>query len=833
MVGSSIYTVTSVLTQRELDLHCATFNIPAELRPELPDRNSRIKDSPEGKIGMYTRFMEFTNYRILLSKFLLCVLEYYQINLSQLSVIGAAKVSHFEIMCRALGRIPIVDASVCPLSISRFGVTFVVKDPLSVDEAVDLPCVELLNENCTLIRKYPEIFLCFVGLSRSFVETDVRPTLLRDIDEEMGLLDFVKSADPFKVKVGERTLAENEVSLITETKDKVISSSLQIISLVDHTIQDELNVNSDKRKKRVAFVSGSSPVKKAQTKGIGEQAAVGSGSAAPATKDATSSFVTPTSKHALEDVLYDNVRTRPPTGRFVVLSSSSADTDIHAASQVVLLVSSSQAGVSVPTAESVGDGYPLPAPEFETGTLSATPSHGSSANDFYESQTVDSATAMNVYVPNWNVTNNARVDDHVICRSLLDNVTPPGYWDALRNQSDVGFLNSFNINSAQHICMASELCLHYEHEIMTREKFERKFTNSVAVVQQREAEVVELKVKLEKSESEVAEVEEIRKRVSDLEAMVAVKVGEVASLTTQNASLLEKVSIVELERDSLKSQVMGEGKMREEFVSQQDAVEQCFTEHAVKLDARIADVRRDMDNDRYPHMLTAIAGRRWVIRHGFRLAVYKCARSVECRSAMGKVISMAIIKGIQQGLEAGVVHGKAGRSLAQIEAYDPEVKEKYVATVSKFESVSFLLLDELESLKDSPLTLIMSALVLKDDHGITDAAPGFAPFQPSLDQIFVPIYSKSGYVDREMLLADAIPAICQSTERRGLCPPSRSTLGEASGSAPPHDSSLGVVDYQVSTLVLAGDGGSAKQAPTIQPYDDLFDTFVLDKPSDA
>ncbi|GJY48797.1 hypothetical protein Tco_0438753, partial [Tanacetum coccineum] len=85
---SSIYTVTSVLTQRKLDHHCAVYNIPAELRPELPDRNAVIKVSSERKIGMYTRFIEFANYRIPLSKLLLCVLEYYQINLSQLSVIG-------------------------------------------------------------------------------------------------------------------------------------------------------------------------------------------------------------------------------------------------------------------------------------------------------------------------------------------------------------------------------------------------------------------------------------------------------------------------------------------------------------------------------------------------------------------------------------------------------------------------------------------------------------------------------------------------------------------------------------------------------------------------
>ncbi|GJW06874.1 hypothetical protein Tco_1569297 [Tanacetum coccineum] len=282
----------------------------AELRPELPDRNATIKDSPEGKIDMYTRFIEFANYRVPLSKFLLCILEYYQIHLSQLSVIGAAKVSHFEIMCHALGRIPTVgtfcrfyvnfisngwlsfskhgaccyskkfdslknwnnrffwiDASVCPLSTSWFSGTSVVKDPLLMDEAVDLPCVELLNENRTFIRKYPETFLCFVGLSRSFTDIDVRSTLLHDNDEEMVLLDFVKFADPFKVKVGEQTLAENEVPLITKTEDRVISPAEQTISLVDHTIQDELNVNFGKRKKRVAFVSGSPPVKKARAGG--------------------------------------------------------------------------------------------------------------------------------------------------------------------------------------------------------------------------------------------------------------------------------------------------------------------------------------------------------------------------------------------------------------------------------------------------------------------------------------------------------------------------------------------------------------------------------------
>nr|GEY07094.1 transposase (putative), gypsy type [Tanacetum cinerariifolium] len=457
----------------------------------------------------------------------------------------------------------------------------------------------------------------------------------------MGLLDFVKFADPFKVKVED---------------------------LVDHTIQDELNVNSGKRKKRVAFVSRSPPVKKARAEGI-VISILG-----PARQASLlllcGDLVGRMSKLTLA---LDNVRTRPPSVHFVFLSSGSEDTDIPASPQVVPLVTSAPTGVNVHVAESVGDDIRSSGFGPEVGALSATPSQGSSADDFYESQTIDSASALSVYVPNWNVTNNARIDNPAICWNLLDHVTP-----------------------------------------------------------------------LEKFEAEAAEVIELRKRVSDLEATTAINVGELASFYTKN-----------------------------------DATERRFAKHDMELNARIADVRRDMDNDLYPHMLTAIAVRRWVVGHGFRL-----------------------------GLEAGIVHGKAGRSLAQVEAYDMEVEGKYVAAVFEFEVVSFPLLDELECLKDSPLTLIMTARTLKEDQGNKDDAPEFARFQPSIDQVVVPVYSESGFVDREILLSNAIPAICQSVERRRLCSPFISTSGGTSSHAPSYDSSMGIKDHQpvafgpILTMVL-------------------------------
>ncbi|GJR16632.1 hypothetical protein Tco_0799284 [Tanacetum coccineum] len=225
------------------------------------------------------------------------------------------------------------------------------KDPLSVDEAVDLPCVELLNENRTLIRKYPETFLCFVGLSRSLLTLMSTLLCLHENDEGMSI--------HFKVKVRERTLAEND-------KEKEGGVCFWVRLLIVRKRRGLMGI----------VILTPEPYCR---------------------HDVTSSFVTPTREHALEDVLHDNLRTRPPTGRFVFLSSSSTNTDIPAASKVVSLVSSSPAGVRVPTGLKYEvDGHPVSALEFEIGTLSATPSHGSFADDFYESQTVDSATAMNV-----------------------------------------------------------------------------------------------------------------------------------------------------------------------------------------------------------------------------------------------------------------------------------------------------------------------------------------------------------------------------------------------------------------------------------------------------
>ncbi|GJX71414.1 hypothetical protein Tco_0308585 [Tanacetum coccineum] len=98
----------------------------------------------------------------------------------------------------------------------------------------------------------------------------------------------------------------------------------------------------------------------------------------------------------------------------------------------------------------------------------------------------------------------------------------------------------------------------------------------------------------------------------------------------------------------------------------------------MEMDTRLDKLSVDFDKELYPHMLTVIAGCRWVIGHGLRLAVMKCFESPKLRQEFADVVSTGLVKGMSEGLKHGIDHGKAGRDLAAVEAYDHEADSKYV-----------------------------------------------------------------------------------------------------------------------------------------------------------
>ncbi|GJS65862.1 hypothetical protein Tco_0680426 [Tanacetum coccineum] len=566
----------------------------------------------------------------------------------------------------------------------------------------DLPHCEKLNENHTLIRKYPEVFLSIIGLSRTFVDTDVCLTLLiRDKNYRCWL----------------------QYSLL-----------LQTILLVNYTIVDELKETCGKKKRKVSFTAGLPPVKKSRSGGIiiSEPSSTTAGKTAAAMKKLiTHSGQRDDESGSVQD---KNVRTRPAPDHFVVLTSGSEtlDTDVQTEADTVSPKVTSPIPYVQTEAKAVVAGFvneigTSSIPENETGASSSSLGDGSPIDDFYESQTIDSATAHDIYA-------------------------------YLGNQIDAEFLDCLNVNSAQH----------------------------------RDVKVATLKSKLKRLEGEAAYVFVLRRRVSELETEAVGRSKELAGLNAQNAKLLGKVSELESTHDELKGQVSKlkadyvslcdeiacVSKMRAEFMSIQVAKAQRFTERPAELDARIAELNYDMDTKLYPYIMTAVAGRRWMIVHGLIPIMMKCSQSTEYHAALESPSLWLLIKKCKRVCKLGL---------------------------SMLEKVSFSLLDQLEALKDSPLELLMSSLTLEGNHGPES-------------------------ISHEILLSDAIAASHNHAEKRKANASSSLAMSRPFVVMPfvsTQETSLVVAYYHISSVAIVDD-----TVPSAKPHDDLFDTTVLDKPVD-
>nr|GFA49063.1 hypothetical protein [Tanacetum cinerariifolium] len=114
-----------------------------------------------------------------------------------------------------------------------------------------------------------------------------------------------------------------------------------------------------------------------------------------------------------------------------------------------------------------------------------------------------------------------------------------------------------------------------------------------------------------------------------------------------------------------------------------------------------------------------------------RLAVMKCMQLTEYVTSLGKALGLAIDKGMQTGLVAGIDHGKSERSLADVAAYDPP--------------------------EDASIADIMSLLRLE---GPSAETPEGSRLQPSYEQLFLHIHRKEDdVVFRETSLSDSLDAL--------------------------------------------------------------------------
>ncbi|GJW40885.1 hypothetical protein Tco_0066730 [Tanacetum coccineum] len=641
---STIYDIKSKLTQTALDTLCVKYHIPADIHPELPGPNQNV-------------------------------LEHFRINLSQLSVFGVAKISHFEILCRVHGFEPTV---------------------------------------------------------------------------AMNLFSFIHHANPTKVRVGDMEKSGDQVLLLEATRRRVVplapptpvtvaSSEGNMTESIDRLF-DEGNgaekehstmggeyvalteaivepVNEDvaekprrlKKRKAVGDASGStlSPKKlKDDYSTSGTSASTGGKSrvamlslldsskltakirvTAAATMPLITSSVTPTPEREggdhTDSVSGPNFRTKPVAVRSTVLDPPV----MTVAVTTTTIVETSLVSVSKVTVKPVNptlfrdsmstNGHDVAGP--------SSPVHPElSADSFYAIQDLNPETLHRVYVPKWTITKESILDDPYMCHTLTDQLAPPALFSQLRAMEYDQLYTEFNVE--QHVRCASE----------------------------KDAEIASLKSQLSLKEVEATEairlrghVATVEERNSTLEAKMRTSEEKATALESKKSVLTDQTTCVKL-----CNQVIGYELFKEQIEVVQDEQVRVLTEKIAEVDANLMGMALQLDDEVYPSYLSTIARRRWILSRGLKL-------------------------GMQDDLVAGIEHGKAGRALSDVDAYNPSVDADYVAAVSALHDVDFSLLTLLASQKDASIADIMDSLHLEGPAAETLEA---GELQPSYEQLMLSIH---------------------------------------------------------------------------------------------
>ncbi|GJT74216.1 hypothetical protein Tco_1040941 [Tanacetum coccineum] len=640
------------------------------------------------------------------------------------------------------------------------------KDPAPHLTARQEQAVQVLSSNKAPFRRYPECFLVLVGLSPYYpFDENTYPAFERPDKTDMGLLDYIRTADPRKVQAVEVQKGEEQVKLLDSIKHCFVSLDAPAVvqqeggsgsgagpevsapSAEENVVAEEniipvgtyldlMDPEGDLTVVEKGDAARKQP-EKAKRKKLLKQS-----DTLPAKRLRVDhpSLASGTGGKTLA-----SLRRTIPEGSLLLGPSSPAD--VHTQ---VTVRSSRVADAPVYTAADTvtsSRGKTLAAPTSDVGGSSQPETSEESADSFYETAALNSEDAKRWYIPRWNITNDSLLDDGFSCRTL-----------------------EFNVGAARQICLGSEVRSRTEHELELKEKLRAKYDARGVLLREKDVEIARLKSLVEEKETESAEVPRLRDQVSVLTAeksFLSAEVSALKSVVSQkdtDISLLDSratylksalddsqaacteaknlISTLTSERDGLASEVStlhsAFRDFKEKMEAQQEAQAQVLYNRVAELEAHVMDVSGRLEGEFYPAYLTALAGRRWLLTHGVQLAMVKCLKSPEYQGILGHALGRAVDFGMQEGLAAGHEHGVAGTPLSAVTAYNPETAEaNYLDAVRALEEADFPLVHLLKSKKDSGMDEVLDCFLL--DGPLADL-PEAAYLQPCLEQLSVPIY---------------------------------------------------------------------------------------------
>nr|GEY01775.1 chitinase-like protein 1 [Tanacetum cinerariifolium] len=552
--------------------------------------------------------------------------------------------------------------------------------------------------------KFSEPFLCLIGMSRNYtLDEDTYPTFLRDDGTEMYLFAFIQVADPTNVKVGEWERTEVEAKLLDSTIGHVVS----LLPVAPSRRESELEASVER-----LFDKGGSADQVDFAAGGGQEAKTGIATGVR--------------------IVADEKKLRGDHG-----ASSEAAIGGKSPSALRKLLASSMLNVEVGVA--VVSTLPM-----VTSSVSATPEHESGAP-------ADSITGLNirtigaskrstvippvmteVVVTSYAVNippvlkMRVKVTSHVHASLFQDSnstktvkadTAGPSYSakrDLSMGSRELNFKTMRQVFVSQWNVLNDSLFDDYDRIALARGRgWSLSVRNKLATKKMRD---VEIEVVKQRNMSLKNEKESLDEEVAGLQSFISTKDLELKDLNVVLSSLRSQ-------KDGLVDQVY--------------ALETTCFGLCDQLDADFLEMALHLEEKFYPTLLTTIFGSRWLLTHGLKLAVIKCLTSQEYLSALREAISRANEKVMQDGLSTGIDHGKEGRNLADIVAYNPAAEVDYNFALQRLHEVDFSLLFELKSHKDASVEDIINLLRLEGPLDDASGMSGLQPHTPLVDPLSV------------------------------------------------------------------------------------------------
>nr|GEU30034.1 alkylated DNA repair protein AlkB homolog 8 [Tanacetum cinerariifolium] len=503
-----------------------------------------------------------------------------------------------------------------------------------------------------LFHKYPEPFICLVGMSRHVVS-------LLPVAPDRSLGELKASVDKL---IDERGSGEQ-----AEQGDSTSGGHSVGIDVVAETIVED-KLRDDYEAPGGPTVGGKSQSSIQRLLAGAVQNAKVSGGIMP-TMPFVSSFVSTTPE--LDDgdhiklLAGANIRAIEASQRFVISSDSSDHSGVNIAKAEVdsvvrtsmPIITSSTTTTTTPTADPVVIAKEKLVASYVFGVDS--PSAGGSH------------PICGGFLIVLNVMNGSCLDDGGVCCEMVDGFAPLKIFTSIHGMDHDQIFTEFNVEAAAKFLLA-----------------------------RRDEEIKNLKVQLLLKEAKAAKTIRLHVKTSKLKAAGKSFRDEVTALNERNTILEKERNVLDVNVTDLQALVVDKDRELTDSAAQLTSIKSHNDNFAVRYDAQLkvvndkfdklyadfVEVTLHLEERFYPYLLTTIAGRRWLLTHGMELAISKCLNSPEYLSALGTAVSKAIEKVMQDGLAAGIIRGREGRVLTNVAAHNPAAEADYVSALQQLQT---------------------------------------------------------------------------------------------------------------------------------------------------